>query len=276
MIWVELLVISNLAFLAVDIGLAHAVNSFEHPAEWIPIAFSLGATGMLSVAMLVGGVVPLIPGDLGRGGTHFRKRLARGIGLLVGWGSIAVGVAGLLWHLNGDFFRQSTLKNLVYTAPFTAPLAYTGLGLLLILDRMVDARSLEWARWVVLLAAGGFLGNFVLSLADHAQNGFFDPTEWIGVVAGAVAFAFLLAAVALPRDRSLLAASLGLMVVQVVVGLLGFYLHLRGNLANRASTLWDTFVYGAPIFAPLLFADVAALAVFGLWAQARSLARAGE
>ena len=116
----------------------------------------------------------------------WRRRLARGIGLAVGWGSIAVGIAGLLWHLSGDFFQEQTLKNLVYTAPFAAPLAYTGLGLLLILDRMVDARSLEWSRWVILLAAGGFVGNFVLSLADHAQNGFFYPSEWIGVVAAAV------------------------------------------------------------------------------------------
>ncbi len=47
----------------------------------------------------------------------------------------------MIWHLRGDFFQEQTLKNLVYTAPFAAPLAYTGLGLLLILDRMVDARG---------------------------------------------------------------------------------------------------------------------------------------
>jgi hypothetical protein len=276
LLWLELLLLSNVAFLAVDIRLAHAVNDFEHPAEWIPIVFSMVATGLLVVAMLIGGVVPSIPGERRLNGSRWREAMSRWLGLLAGWGAVAVGIAGLLWHLDGDFFREVTLKNLVYTAPFTAPLAYTGLGLLLILDRMVDARSLEWSRWVVLLAAGGFLGNFVLSLADHAQNGFFYPTEWVGVVAGAVAFGFLAAAAALPRDRSLLAASLALMVIQVVVGLLGFYLHLRGNLANRSESLWDTFVFGAPIFAPLLFADVATLAVLGLWAQARFLARSGE
>ena len=79
---------------------------------------------------------------------------------------------------------------------------------MLILDRMVDARSLEWSRWVILLAAGGFVGNFVLSLADHAQNGFFYPSEWIGVVAGAVAVGFLVAAVIVPDSRSLLAMNL--------------------------------------------------------------------
>ena len=118
---------------------------------------------------------------------------------------------------------------------------------------MVDARSLEWSRWVILLAAGGFLGNFVLSLADHAQNGFFYPSEWIGVIAAAAAFGFLVAQVAVPDNPALLAMNLALMVVQIVVGLLGFALHARGNLSHQAGSPWDRFVYGV--------ADLRALAV---------------
>ena len=178
--------------------------------------------------------------------------------------------------MNADFFQQQTLKNLVYTAPFVAPLAYTGIGLILILDRMVDSRSLEWSRWVILLAAGGFVGNFVLSLADHAQNGFFYPSEWIGVVGGAVAVGFLVAAVVVPDNASLLVMNLALMAIQVVVGLVGFYLHARGDLSNQAGSIWDRFIYGAPIFAPLLFADLAVLAMLGLWAQSRYLAAAND
>jgi hypothetical protein len=59
-----------------------------------------------------------------------------------------------------------------------------------------------------------------------------------------------------------------------VVGLLGFALHARGNLSHQAGSPWDRFVYGAPIFAPLLFADLALLAVLGCWAQLRCLAAA--
>ena len=116
---------------------------------------------------------------------------------------------------------------------------------------MVDHRSMEWARWVVLLAAGGFMGNFVLSLADHAQNGFFQPTEWIGVVAGAIGVGFLTAMVVVPESRALLAMNLGLMVIQVGVGLLGSYLHARPTGAGQTGSLWDTFVYGAPDLRPL-------------------------
>jgi hypothetical protein len=42
------------------------------------------------------------------------------------------------------------------------------------MNRMVAAGTVEWGRWVLLLALGGFAGNLVLSLCDHAQNGFFD------------------------------------------------------------------------------------------------------
>ncbi len=271
LLWVEWFLVANIAFLAVDIALAHAVNAYEHQAEWIPIGFSVAATLLLLAASGIGGAVPVVPVADSAGGLGWRKQLNRWVGFLVGWGSITVGVAGLLWHLNSAFFQEQTLKNLVYTAPFVAPLAYTGIGLVLVLDRMIDARSLEWSRWVILLAAGGFAGNFVLSLADHAQNGFFYPTEWIGVVAGAIAVGFLVAAVIVPDDRSLLAANLGLMVIQVVVGSLGFYLHARGNLIGRGGPLWDRFIYGAPVFAPLLFADLALLAMLGLWAQWRCL-----
>lgn len=273
-VWAELFAVSNLGFLAVDIALAHSVNAFEHPAEWVPVVFSIVVSPLLLLAMLVAGAIePGLPGQpLG-----LRRRLARGVGLLVGWGSIVVGVAGLVLHLNGDFFQEMTLHNLVYTAPFVAPLAYAGIGLLLLLNRSIDARSLDWARWVALLAAGGFLGNFILCLADHAQNGFFLPAEWAGVVAGAIAFGFLLAVVVVPESRFLLGLTGVLMLAQVVVALAGFYLHGVGNLKGPSGSLWDRFVYGAPIFAPLLFADLALLAVLALWAQATALGRsAGE
>ena len=267
--WAELFALSNLAFLAVDIALAHSVNAFEHPAEWIPVIFSVGVTPLLMCAMLLGGG----PEPTLRGASTGRRRVARWVGLLAGWSSIVVGVAGLIWHLNGDYFQEQTIRNLVYTAPFAAPLAYTGLGLLLLLDRMLDARTLDWARWVALLAAGGFAGNFVLCLADHAQNGFFLWSEWTGVVAGAVAFGFLLAVVVVPDNRPLIGLCLVVMGLQIIVGLVGFWLHARGNLQAISPSYLSRFVYGAPIFAPLLFADLALLGALGLWAQAVAVAR---
>ena len=121
--WVELFALSNVAFLAADIALAHAVNAFAHPAEYVPVAFSLVAPAVLVAAMALGG--------LGRRWPEVVEcpPAGRGLGLAVGWGSVAVGIAGVLFHLDSAFFDEQTLQNLVYTAPFAAPLADTGIGL---------------------------------------------------------------------------------------------------------------------------------------------------
>jgi hypothetical protein len=271
LVLVELFAVANIAFLAVDIGIAHAINAFEHPAEWVPVAFSLAATPVLLIAMAVGGVRPTLSGSEEPGLLGKRQRAARWLGLAVGAGAVGVGVAGLLLHLESQFFREATLKSLVYTAPFVAPLAYTGVGLLLLLDRMVDARTVEWARWVTLLALGGFVGNFILCVCDHAQNGFFRPEEWTGVIAAAAATGALAAVLAVHDNRPLLRLGFAVMLSQVAVGLLGAFWHVRANLGQPMGTLWQKFLYGAPAFAPLLFADLATLAILALWALARAV-----
>jgi len=249
----ELFAAANLTFLAGDIFLAHSVNSFVRWEEWIPLVFSIAAGPLLLVAFFAGGASTAPP-----------RRAPRLLGIGIGAVAIAVGVAGLLLHLDSAFFARQTLKNLVYTAPFAAPLAYAGLGLLVLLDRLVgDVR--EWARWVVLLALGGFVGNVALSLADHAQNAFFRRSEWIAVAAAAFAVGFLTRAVSVPGDRRFARLCLAMMAAEAGVGVLGFVLHLRANLAGPGRTLWDRFLYGAPIFAPLLFANLAILAAIGLW-----------
>ena len=119
-----------------DIGLAHAVNAFATPAEWVPVVFSLVAPLLLAGGDGAGRAPAL--GAARRAG----RRAAGGPRAGPGWsagGRSPSGSRGLLFHLDSAFFEEQTLKNLVYTAPFAAPLAYTGVGLLLILDRMVDA-----------------------------------------------------------------------------------------------------------------------------------------
>lgn len=268
---VEFFAVGNIAFLAVDIGVAHSVNAFRYPAEWIPVAFSLAATPVLLLAMAIGGVRPAAPGSGREAPAGGRRKIGRWLGMAIGAGSAAVGIAGLLLHLESQFFREATLKNLVYTAPFVAPLAYTGVGLLILLDRMVDGRTVEWARWVTLLALGGFVGNFVLCVCDHAQNGFFRPEEWAGVVAAASATGILSAVLIVPDNRPLLRLGHAVMLAQALVGFVGAYWHIQADLDRPIGTLWEKFLYGAPAFAPLLFADLAVLGALGLWALERAL-----
>jgi hypothetical protein len=256
-LWLEAFVLVNLAFLGPDIYLAHSTNLFHRWAEYIPLYFSLAAPFVLLSALLA----------LSRGSIRWWKAL----GYLVGWTSVVVGVAGLIWHLGSRFFYENTLESLVYAAPFAAPLAYTGIGLLLIMNRMVDAESVDWPSWVLLLALGGFVGNFIFSLTDHAQNGFFHITEWIPVASSAFAVGFLLAPFVVRVGRSFLPLCTVVLLIQAAVGVLGFYYHTEANLQGLAPSVFDNFVYGAPALAPLLFPNLVLLAFIGLWPLRRHL-----
>jgi hypothetical protein len=169
-----------------------------------------------------------------------------------------------------------TIRSLTYAAPFAAPLAYTGLGLLLILNRLVDAETIEWAQWVLLLTLGGFAGNFVFSLTDHAQNGFFNPLEWAPVVASAVAVGFLVVPFLMQTTTGFLWLSAGVLTIEALVGLLGFALHGAAILRQPGSGLFERILSGAPPMAPLLFPNLVLLGLIGLWALSRHASIASE
>jgi hypothetical protein len=251
-LWLEAFVIVNFGFLGLDIYLAHSINQFRHEAEYIPFWFSLAAPPLLLLGLLLGE----------RWGW---AAVWRDLGHLVGWCSIAIGLIGVVLHLDSRFFHERTIKSLVYAAPFAAPLAYTGLGLLLVMNRMVDRQSEEWPRWVLLLGLGGVAGNFIFSLTDHAQNGFYHWTEWIPVVSSAFAVGFLVTLFLTPVTRRFLALCAIALVIQVAVGLLGFALHTRANLRGPSTETFDNFVFGAPALAPMLFPNLALLCGLGLW-----------
>jgi len=251
-LWIELFVLINLAFLALDIYIAHSTNQFRRWAEYIPFYFSLIAPAALVVGLLA----------------HYRWRysiLWRDVGYLVGWLAVLIGIVGVVLHLDSRFFFECTLKGLTYAAPFAAPLAYTGLGLLLIMNRMENSRTLEWGQWVVLLALAGFFGNFIFSLTDHAGNGFFRSSEWIPVISSAFAVGFLVVPLLIPVTRKFLGLCAVVLAVQVVVGVAGFLFHAEANLQGPSVHIWNNLVNGAPPMAPLLFVNLVLLAAVGLW-----------
>jgi hypothetical protein len=246
----EAFVITNLGFLAFDIYLAHSMNDFRRAAEYIPLYFSIAAPCLLAMGLVV-----------------WRSHLLwwKVLGGVVGALSIAVGLAGVIFHLDSAFFYEGTLKSLTYSAPFVAPLSYAGVGFLLIMNRMVRDETSEWRQWILLMTAGGFVGNFVLTLADHATNGFFSVAEWVPVWASALAVGFLIAALVLPPSRPFSFLCVGILAFEGVVGVWGFVLHARANLAGPSVHAFDNFVHGAPPFAPLLFPNLVILGLLGLW-----------
>jgi hypothetical protein len=248
---VELFALFNLGGLAPDIFLAHSTNAFHSRAEFVPLIFSLAAPVILLPAIWA-----LATGKLS---------IWRALGNFTGWVSVFIGIVGLVLHLKSQFFQEWTLASLVYTAPFAAPLAYTGIGSLLIMNRMVADKETEWAQWVIFFALGGFVGNFIFTLTDHAQNGFFHWTEWIPVISSAVAVGFLIVPLVLKVDRPFLRVCGWVMLLQVAVGALGFTFHALADWHNIGDNLFLRIVHGAPIFAPTLFCDLAVLAGIGLW-----------
>jgi hypothetical protein len=119
------------------------------------------------------------------------------------------------------------------------------------------------------LVITAFLVNARRPRIEATQNGFFRWVEWVPVASASLAVGFLVVALARPREAAGRVAY-GVLVLQGVVGVLGFGLHVKADVARRTLPLGDRFVFGAPAFAPLLFADLAALAAIGLWALSRN------
>src|SRR5579884_744995 len=106
-LWVEAFVTLNLGFLTFDIYLAHSVNQFRNPAEYIPLLFSALASALMIAAIAL------------------RSRwipVWKDLGYFVGWVSVLIGLAGVIFHLQSRFFYERTLQGLTYSAPFAAPL----------------------------------------------------------------------------------------------------------------------------------------------------------
>jgi hypothetical protein len=120
------------------------------------------------------------------------------------------------------------------------------------------------------------VGNFIFSLADHAQNGFFYVSEWIPVASSAFAFSFLLVPFVMNVNRLYLTACVGVLLLQVAVGLLGFYYHTAANLNGPSPNLVDNFIFGAPAMAPLLFPNLVLLAFIGLGVLRRHIPKLNE
>jgi hypothetical protein len=172
-------------------------------------------------------------------------------------------------HLDSQFFYERTLRSLTYAAPFAAPLAFTGLGLLLIANRTIDPAAAEWPQWMLLLALGGFAGNFVFSLTDHAMNGFFYAAEWIPVVTSACAIGALVVPFMTAVDRPYLVLCAAVLGVQAFVGLIGFAWHIEADLRQAGASLFERIMNGAPPMAPLLFPNLVVLGWIALWVLAR-------
>jgi hypothetical protein len=255
-LWLEVFLAFNFFCLTGDILLAHSENAFRNRAEYIPLWFSA-----VAAVLLVIGLASRLRSD--------SLALWKWIGYGVGWISVAVGIAGVVFHLESSFFYERTLKSLTYAAPFVAPLAYVGLGCLLLMNRMIGFPTRDWAKWTLLFALGGFAGNFALSLSDHAVNGFYHWTEWIPVFSSALAVGALIVLFAGEESVQFVKLCALILALQILVGSGGFVLHGLADLHGPSHSLMQNVIHGAPLFAPLLIPNIALLGLLGLLALDR-------
>jgi hypothetical protein len=102
----------------------------------------------------------------------------------------------------------------------------------------------------------------ISSVLDHARTDFSNPWLWLPTAVGvfATVVAVGLGVIDKPIRGDVLTFILA-MLLMMLVGGLGLWLHVREDLTSEGVIVGERFVRGAPFLAPLLFAD---MGVFGM------------
>ena len=220
----------NLIFLAVDIYLAHNLNGTIRAREWIPIIFGLVAGVLLLIAGLIA----------------FRNRkLASIIASVVLICSIIVGLLGAYFHIG----LWGVSAAWVESPPDSGILRLLG-------DRSIRL-PLSKTRAYLFMVSLGILATLISSVLDHGraqfENPWLIPPIAVGIFGGVVAFG--LGALDRPRRADIGTYFAG-MVLLIVIGLIGFILHIQFDLTAMNEIVPERFLRGAPFLAPMLFANM--------------------
>jgi len=254
-----LMLASNELLLGLETYIAHLISGTIVPYEWIPIIFGPSAALLILTA------------------------LANLVFLL----SITVGLVGAYFHvvrairpyaLPGE---QISVPLLVWAPPILGPLTFALVGLLgisaawiedppdsgtLVISKKFRLRlPYSKTRAYFYMVSMGSLATVISSVLDHARTDFSNPWLWvptsIGVFATVVAVA--LAALDSPSKGDL-ATYFTAMLLMLLVGAVGAWLHVSQNLTTTGTFVGERFIRGAPPLAPLLFSDMGAIGLLVL------------
>ncbi len=259
-----LMLATNELFLGVDTYLAHRISGTIVPREWWPILFGPVA----GVLLLAAGLLAVK-----------RRMLANIIATVVFLGSIFVGVLGSYFHWirailpDAAIGQQVSLPLLVWAPPLLGPIMFALVGILgmsaawqedvtgsgrLVLPNG-GRLALPYSKMqAYFLAVGiGTVFTLVSSVLDHARTGFENPWLWLPTVIG-VAATVVAVAIGFLDDhhRGDLGVYTGVMLVMILVGVIGFVLHALSNLVGDNVVVFERYIRGAPLMAPLLFANM--------------------
>ncbi|MBN1992213.1 MAG: hypothetical protein JW953_05885 [Anaerolineae bacterium] len=267
-----LMMAANLIFLGIDIYLAHSISGTIVPNEWIPIVF--GPVG--GILLLLAGLIALK-----------NRPLATIIATLTFLVSTVVGLLGAYFHVvrgimpTAPVGQRVSIDLLVWAPPILGPLMFSMVGLLGLsavwIEDPPDSGSLillgrrrvqlPYAKtrayfYIVGMAA---LATVLSSVLDHARVNFANPWLWAPTALGifGTAVAVTLGAINKP-SRADLTTYIAAMLLLIVVGIIGAILHIDSNLVRESEIVLERFIRGAPLMAPLLFANVGALGLIAL------------
>jgi hypothetical protein len=267
-----LLAAVNEIILGVDIYLAHNMNGSIRGYEWIPVIFGPVA----GVLLLVAGLVALR-----------RRSLANLLGTLIFIASVLVGLLGTWFHLHRALLLDAPSGQIVTTAvllwapPLIGPLTFclvgvlgisaawqedpADSGVLTLLGNKKLKMPLPKTRAYFLMTALFILATLLSSVLDHARTNFANAWLWAPTFIGLFAMVVTLAMGSFSRlERGDVITYIAAMLLMMGVGLLGAALHTNFNLGDLGTYLDERFLRGAPMLAPLLFANMGLLGLIVL------------
>ena len=254
----------NEIFLSVDVYLAHSTSGQLKPNEWIPVIFGVTA----GVLLLLAGVIAI----------RFRP-LATILANIVLLASVVVGLLGIYFHLSRTVLlssplgQQSAVSALIWAPPVLGPAAFILVGVLGISAAWIESPPDSGAlillgqrrlrlpysktRAYFFIVALFALITVISSTLDHAQSGMRNPLTWLPLFAGvfAVSVSLVLGLLSKP-SRSDLSIYTATMLMLIVVGVVGAFLHLNVDLVPNGTVVIERFLRGSPLMAPLLYANV--------------------
>ncbi len=262
----------NEIFLGVDTYLAHSISGTIRPYEWIPIIFGPVASTLLLMAGLIA----------------LRKRQpANGLASLVFLASIVVGALGTYFHLHRTLLlaapagEQINFALFVWAPPTLGPMAFCLVGLMglsavwpespegsgvlqLLFNRRV-AMPYSKTQAYYFMVGLGVLTALISSTLDHARTGFTNPWLLIPLTAGVFGTVVPIVTGFIRRPgKADLATFAMTMLLLILVGGLGAFLHVQADLAGRLVIIPERFLRGAPLLAPMLYANFGLLGIISL------------
>lgn len=262
----------NEILLGLETLLAHLTSGTITNREWIPIIFG----PVSGVLLLLAGLLALR-----------RRMLATILATVVFLASIAVGLLGAYFHLmfailpNAMPGEQVSVSLFIWAPPILGPLTFALVGLLGIssawMEDPPDSGDLllpghrhlhlpySKTRAYFFIVSMGALATVISSVLDHARTNFSNPWLWLPTSIGVfgTVVALVLGATEKPTRNDLF-TYFGAMILMILVGMLGSGLHVLQNLTAQGQIVDERFLRGAPVLAPLLFADIASIGLLAL------------